>query len=168
MKKVHKISLEIFLHCVFGLVCFLAMVYFRGVQPSLSSYAKFDETAIIFKTWMIALAYGASRNKTLRPAMLPLICLAAFDSNEKMQLTYAVHHVAATLFFVVCAVRIYLLKNKSIGVGIGLGSLVLLYDLLWGELVMITMLYLFFFVEMVKLLFLYEGTPEGRKKNLTD
>jgi hypothetical protein len=130
-----------------------SLVYIKGVQPSISIYSNYIETAYIFKIWMIILAIGASKNKMVRWAVYPCLGMAIFDSLTTDPIINVFHDIAAVGFF--GSVTIQFLHRKFTRVtGILLLLSFFVYPfsgLFWGESLSILILYGHFLYKLYKL-----------------
>lgn len=145
MNKVEKISLEIIIFSVMGIICFGAMLYLEGPQHSISRYVNYETTDWLFKVWMFTLAVGAVRNKRLKHTFLPIMGLIMFDSDPTYPMANTLHDISAVFFFTITTV-VFLLEPKSRMTGLFMLASYSLYfiSLFYGELLTITIVYLHF------------------------
>jgi hypothetical protein len=152
MNRKLKITLEILLQCFVGVFCLGLMVYLEGVQPSISEYTQFITTSVIFKSWMLYLAYGATKNKQLRNAVYPILGMAIFDINKADEIMNLLHNISAVSFFIVIIYGLITNKHsKYVGTIMLLSSGFLFFDIFWGEVIAISILYLHFFRKMLRI-----------------
>lgn len=152
MTNKQKITLEIIIFSLIGLICFGTMFYIQGPQNSISEYSHYTYTPYIFKFWLFALIIGAYRNKSLRYTILPLIGLILFDSHPNLPVSTIIHNINAILFFGITTL-IFLLKPKNRLTGIlMLFSYIFYYwSLYYGEIITITILYYHFINKIIRL-----------------
>jgi len=154
MTNVHKISLEIIIFSIIGLICFGSMFYLQRYQTSISIYAHHTYTNYIFKFWLIVLIVGAYRNIQLKYTIIPLIGLILFDSHLDFPISTIIHNINAFLFFGVTTITFLIKpKNRLSGILMLLSYGFYFYDLFIGEIITISIIYYHFIHKIIKLNF---------------
>ena len=140
MKK-KTIAIEIVITLCIGVVAIPLMMYLEGIQQSLSAYAKHTDTIIIFKVWMLSLAYGAYRSSDMKGAHIPAILIAVFDLSIDNGYMDALHNMSAIIFMAVMIVALYeRYKTTSMLITISLLTYPII-GMYYGELLTIIIMY---------------------------